>query len=126
MIKGIGIDITDVQRFTKVTHDTEILSELFTDGEIRKVTGGPGRLHVLARMFATKEATLKAVGRGLHFGSVWKDMDATADLTLQGHTPGKPPAGMEIDGKLHVCRSSSKNHSIAAVLIEYSAKGAKP
>ncbi len=115
MIKGIGIDIADIQRFRKIEHDTVFQSEVFTRTETEAVAGNPGQVFAFARMFATKEAALKALGRGLYFGSSWKDMETLSDARV--HIP-TGALRRESRPNLRTCRSSSKNHAIAFVVLE--------
>lgn len=71
-IAGVGVDAVDVARFAAVlTRRPTMAGRLFTDGERHDGRGDPQRL---AARFAAKEATMKALGRGL--GSVaWHDVE---------------------------------------------------
>lgn len=61
-ICGIGVDIEDVARFTKVARNTPFLKKVFTDREIRYCRRFSSPEPHLAARFAGKEAVLKAFG----------------------------------------------------------------
>ncbi|MGH8980763.1 MAG: holo-ACP synthase [Acidimicrobiales bacterium] len=71
-IAGVGVDAVDVERFGSVLdRRPSIATRLFTEGERRD---GAGDVQRLAVRFAAKEATMKALGRGI--GSVaWHDVE---------------------------------------------------
>ncbi len=71
-IAGVGVDAVDVGRFRSVLERRPSIGErLFTPGERRD---GRGDAQRLAARFAAKEATMKALGRGL--GSMgWHDVE---------------------------------------------------
>ncbi len=71
-IAGVGVDAVDVGRFRAVLERRPSIGErLFTAGERRD---GRGDAQRLAARFAAKEATMKALGRGL--GSMgWHDVE---------------------------------------------------
>jgi holo-[acyl-carrier protein] synthase len=118
MIKDIGVDITDIRRFEKIEHDKDFLSEILTEREIVATPDGEGRAPALAQTFAAKEAILKALGCGLHFGSYWKDIDIDNECAVNFHGFTASLIMKECHSKIHISRSSSKNYTIAFVLIE--------
>jgi holo-[acyl-carrier protein] synthase len=72
MIVGVGIDVAEIERFSRALHRTPALARrLFTDRE----RGLPVRS--LAARFAAKEALAKALGapRGL----LWTDAEVVSD-----------------------------------------------
>ncbi|MGH9088903.1 MAG: holo-ACP synthase [Acidimicrobiales bacterium] len=71
-VAGVGVDAVDVDRFRDVLgRRPAIADRLFTDGERADGRGDPERLAV---RFAAKEATMKALGRGIgSFG--WRDVE---------------------------------------------------
>ncbi|GAA1440040.1 holo-ACP synthase [Leifsonia poae] len=72
MIAGIGVDVVDLQRFTRAIERTPRLRErLFTDSE-RSLP-----VHSLAARFAAKEALIKALGDSE--GVRWHDMEIVPD-----------------------------------------------
>ncbi|MFF1634452.1 holo-ACP synthase [Leifsonia sp. NPDC058248] len=72
MIAGIGVDVVDLQRFTRAVERTPRLRErLFAEAE-RALP-----VHSLAARFAAKEALIKALGGSE--GVRWHDMEIVAD-----------------------------------------------
>ncbi|MDJ0347816.1 holo-ACP synthase [Cryobacterium sp. PH29-G1] len=72
MIKGIGIDVVDLARFTRQVERTPgLVPRLFAPGE----RGLP--VHSLAARFAAKEALIKALGDSA--GATWQEMEIVND-----------------------------------------------
>lgn len=72
MIKGIGVDIVDLARFTRQVERTpRLIPRLFAESE----RGLP--VHSLAARFAAKEALIKALGGST--GVTWQDMEIVPD-----------------------------------------------
>ncbi len=66
MIKGVGIDIIEVQRvLEKVIKDNGFKEKIFSNEEITFCDAQPFNGESYAARFAAKEAFLKAIGRGL-------------------------------------------------------------
>ena len=76
MILGIGSDITDVRRISKVIerHGDRFLERVFTAAERARAEGKKNRVETYAKRFAAKEACAKALGTGLRAGVWWRDM----------------------------------------------------
>lgn len=75
MIVGIGLDVTEVFRFSRAIERDGVVRRLFTDAE------ADAPVERLAGRFAAKEALAKAVGapRGL----VWTDVEVLAEESGQ-------------------------------------------
>jgi len=95
MIKGIGVDIVEIQRFKKALANHQNLSaKLFTPGEQEycRQKARPHRHYALR--FAAKEAVLKALGIGFR-GVKWTDIEISHDdlgkplVNLNGKTAQK-------------------------------------
>ncbi|MDH6237982.1 holo-ACP synthase [Cryobacterium sp. CG_9.6] len=72
MIRGIGVDIVDLARFTRQVERTPgLIPRLFTEAE----RGLP--VHSLAARFAAKEALIKALGGSA--GTTWQEMEIVSD-----------------------------------------------
>ncbi|TDW29656.1 holo-ACP synthase [Cryobacterium psychrophilum] len=85
MIRGIGVDIVDLARFTRQVERTPgLIPRLFAEGE----RGLP--MHSLAARFAAKEALIKALGDSA--GATWQEMEIVSDAQ------GKP--GFVLHGSL--------------------------
>ena len=68
MIVGIGIDIVDAERLSRVVHS--IQERVFTARELAACAGRADRVLALAARFAAKEACLKALGTGVFEGAL--------------------------------------------------------
>ena len=79
MILSIGIDISDISRFTGATErHPGILERLFTSGELSDTIKKTDRLSSLSARFAAKEAVLKALKSGWGKGVGWRDVEIVA------------------------------------------------
>ncbi|MGP8060494.1 MAG: holo-ACP synthase [Acidimicrobiales bacterium] len=65
-VVGVGVDAVDVDRFRRVLDRRPgIARRLFTEGERADATRSADAAPRLAARFAAKEATMKALGRGI-------------------------------------------------------------
>ena len=75
MIKGIGIDAVDIERFrTSLARTPSMRERLFTAEELAYVAPKADPVPSLAARFAAREAVMKAMGLGLGafgFHEVW-------------------------------------------------------
>lgn len=88
-VKGIGIDITPIDRIARLIErcDRETLNLLFTPGEIDRCQSANNPHLSYAVCFATKEAVGKALGTGLA-GIDWNEIEANithSRLTIHLH-----------------------------------------
>jgi holo-[acyl-carrier-protein] synthase len=117
MIKGIGIDIIEIERIKESVekYGDSFLQRIFTPAEIaycRK--GGKGlRYPELAARFAAKEAYVKALGTGMTKQG-WTEIEVVKD------PKGKPL--LAVKGKrarkAHLTLSHSRDYAAAAVYVE--------
>jgi holo-[acyl-carrier protein] synthase len=72
MIRGIGIDLVDVQRFKGVMErcGKRFIERVFTEEEIRYCKGKHKPHIYFAARFASKEAVIKAVGKTIPFRDI--------------------------------------------------------
>jgi len=123
MIKGIGIDIIEIERVENaISHyGDNFLNKVFTEKEIAYCTRQKKMgVHEFAVRFAAKEAYSKALGVGLRGlgrgkkGINWQDIEVSNDDL------GKP--FLIYKGKVlkksHVSLSHSKNYAVAVVYVE--------
>jgi len=89
MIIGIGSDLIDINRITKVIerHGDRFLDRVFTDAE--RARAARSKLPQMAaatyaKRFAAKEACSKALGTGIRQGVWWRDMGV---VNLRGGRP---------------------------------------
>ena len=100
MIAGLGVDIVSVARIERSLqrHGAAFLERVLSADEARLLPApGPGRARYVARIWAAKEAALKALGVGLYRGVDLRD------LTLCGptHAPRLTLAGSANDHARH-------------------------
>src|SRR6476659_414507 len=76
MIIGIGSDITDVRRITKVIdrHAERFIDRTLTPIERAKAEKRRNRVETYAKRFAAKEVCAMARGTGFRAGVWWRDM----------------------------------------------------
>jgi holo-[acyl-carrier protein] synthase len=87
MIKGIGVDAVDIERFrTSLQRTPSMRDRLFTAEELAYVAPQADPVRSLAARFAAREATMKAMGLGLGafgFHEVWVSRAASGEPSLQ-------------------------------------------
>jgi holo-[acyl-carrier protein] synthase len=94
MIVGLGVDITEVDRFEAAIarRGRALLERLFTPSEIRYCERHRNRGERFAGRFAAKEAAMKALGTGWARGVRWLDIEVVREpsgkptLKLSGAT----------------------------------------
>jgi holo-[acyl-carrier protein] synthase len=76
-IIGLGFDATDIPRVREVLarYGDRFLHRIFTDAEIAYCMRHRDPVPSLAGHFASKEATMKALGTGHSRGVLWKDIE---------------------------------------------------
>lgn len=79
MIVGLGIDIVDVRRIDALFHKfgTHFLKKIYTEQEITFCCARNNVVNSLAKMYALKEATIKALSDAK--GIKWHDMEILHD-----------------------------------------------
>ena len=86
MIRGIGVDAVDIERFrTALAHTPSMRQRLFTAEELEYVAPKADATHSLAARFAAREAVMKAMGVGLgafSFHDVWVTRAASGEPSL--------------------------------------------
>lgn len=76
MIQGIGTDIVKIERIREsvATYGDKFLNRCFTQDEIQRSQTKHDPVAAFARLYAAKEALLKALGSGMREGLSWHDM----------------------------------------------------
>ncbi len=110
MIKGIGIDLVELSRFSKISED--FLTQVFNTEEIESIKNSPLSSGI---KFALKESILKALGKGLYFGSFWhniilKNNKATVKGVLRDNLSDRD--------HIHTANCHSKQYACAIAIIE--------
>jgi len=116
MIKGIGVDITEAKRFGKTKDEKAFLKQVFTNDEIKNADNFSSKNKYWARLFAIKEALLKAFKTGLHHGSYWQDINinGTFVVTLSGYFKKL----LNRKTKVFVAHSCSKKYAASIAFIQ--------
>jgi len=117
IIKGIGIDVVGISRFTGLKDENDFVKQIFTQREISVIPGHRRFVH-LATVFALKEAVMKAFGWGLTNGSYWHDIELIENeqISLLG-TLDRYAKKMRV-ANIYSTYSRSKNYVTAFVLLE--------
>jgi holo-[acyl-carrier protein] synthase len=119
MIKGTGVDITEVKRLRQAVEKwgDSFLSRVFTDEELRKAKERGSLYQHLAGRFAAKEAVFKALGdEKLN----WKDVEIINDK--QGRPCCRLLNGRGKGAVVHISISHVKNYAVANAVITQKAK----
>lgn len=89
MIKGVGVDIIEIERIRKaVNRRKSFVERFFNQGEISRGVENKAYYQEIASKFAAKEAVAKAMGTGFR-GFSWKDIHIINDHL------GKPMVKLE-------------------------------
>lgn len=117
MIKGIGIDIVELERMETARNRNErFVNRILTEKELEKYdsySSSRRKLEFLAGRFAAKEAFVKAVGTGIGKEYSFQDIEILPDQN------GKPKIfAKNIQEQIFVSISHSEAYAIAQVLIE--------
>jgi holo-[acyl-carrier protein] synthase len=124
---GVGIDAVDVERFRRVLARRPRLAErVFTDAERADAARGGDPAQRLAARFAAKEATMKALGRGIGAFSL-RDVEvvrATGEGAERGAPSLRLAGGASLlatecaVGRWHVSLSHTEQVAMAVVVAE--------
>lgn len=80
MIKGIGVDMVEIDRVRKlVDEDGGFAERIFTAKEIAYCEGKFSKAQHYAARFTAKEAFFKALGTGFRDGMSWHDVEVEND-----------------------------------------------
>ncbi len=116
MIKGIGIDIIEIERIKTAVekYGRSFLAKVFTARELKYCR--PRRTYKypeLAARFAAKEAYAKALGTGIA-GIGWRRVEVVNERS------GRPRLAVrnKLDPRAQVSLSHSRDYAVAAVYLE--------
>ena len=121
MVKGIGVDIMEIQRIQRNIDSLgeAFLEKVFTSEEIRYCTAKHNAAQHFAARFAAKEAASKALATGWSGDFSWKDVEVMNDALGQPHITlyGKLKETLS-RSSIFLSLSHSESHVVAMVLIE--------
>lgn len=115
MIKGIGIDIVEIERIKEKYRRNERLKErILTNKEQELFNTLPERrkMEFLAGRFAAKEAFSKAYGTGIGKELSFQDIEIVTD------EKGKPSFSKPFNTRAHLSITHSEHYAAAQVIIE--------
>ena len=125
MIVGLGTDIADIARVTKVYNSTGqgFVDRILTESEKEKLPTNSKLIPAyLAKRFAMKEAAAKALGTGIADGVSFQDFktvhDAAGAPTLELSGRAKELAQQKNITHWHVSLSDEKSYAVATVIAE--------
>jgi holo-[acyl-carrier protein] synthase len=125
VILGIGIDLVDVARFSRIAarHAPGFLESLFPAAEIAWCAARRRRDEHLSARFAAREAVLKALGTGLVGLMSWKNIEVvpgeapgTASMVLRGAVGAE--AERQGIRRIHLALTTTRAFAAAAVVLE--------
>lgn len=115
MIKGIGIDIVELNRVRTINErQPKFIKRILTENEILlfETLSKSRQIEFLAGRFAAKEAYAKAKGTGLGEYLSFLDIEILPDLF------GKPEIKTKEKEIVHLSISHSREYAVAQVIIE--------
>jgi holo-[acyl-carrier protein] synthase len=121
MVKGIGIDILEIDRFHRSVDQfgNRLLNRIFTPGEIEYCSPKFNKYQHFAARFAAKEAFSKALSTGLRGTFGWKDVEIVNDAMGRPHFRLHGSLGGRFGGSsLLLSLSHSESHVVAMVVLQ--------
>jgi len=116
MIKGIGIDLVDLDRIREIADD-RFIHRILSDKEYKQyenIVNETTKLTFLGGRFAAKEAIFKAISKG-------KGTAYYTDFSVLSEENGKPYVETEYfddDTVIHITITHTDTQAIAYVMIE--------
>jgi|SRR5208283_96245 len=120
MIKGIGIDIVEIDRITSsiLKWGDKFLKKIFNDHEISLCYKKKNTFQCLAARFAAKEAFIKALSDSGAEGR----MPGLKDITVMNYASGKPfifsPKDLTECYVINLTISHERHYTVAMVILE--------
>jgi len=114
MIKGIGIDIIELERIKNLMKNERFKKRILTENELHQYEAltEKRKVEFLAGRFAAKEAYAKAYGTGIG------EQLSFQDIEIQNNDKGKPMIIKPMNYKVHLSISHSQDFAVAQVIIE--------
>jgi holo-[acyl-carrier protein] synthase len=117
MIKGIGADIFEIDRMTRISDANSFLKQTMNDNEIKDLANKDHGRRASSR-FTIKEAVLKALGCGLTTGFHWKNIEINQNDKIELKGALKKIADRKAIKNIFCSSTSSKKLSVGFVIIE--------
>ena len=124
MIRGVGIDLVNVQRLQQAIErwGQRFLARIFTVAEIELCQSRARPAHCLALRFAAKEAFAKALGLGLRDGLRWVDIEVVHDHlgkpSLRLHNKAQNLLEKTATNGSWLSLSDERDYAVAVVVLE--------
>ncbi|MBB6218797.1 phosphopantetheine--protein transferase-like protein [Anaerosolibacter carboniphilus] len=120
MIKGIGIDIIEIERIVQaINRNNKFLERIFTDKEIAYFKSANGSQSSIAGNFAAKEAVVKAIGTGIR-GFKWRDIEVERDSlgkpSIQLYNQARDIVGERGIDEILITISHSRDYAVAQAI----------
>jgi len=124
MIYGIGTDIVEVQRIEVglQRHGRRFAARILTDAEMQAFDSSQRQAAFLAKRFAAKEASVKALGTGFRHGISMLHIEVGSDplgrpiLEFHGEMAARMAAAGIVSS--HLSLSDEKQYALAYVVME--------
>jgi holo-[acyl-carrier protein] synthase len=121
MIKGVGIDIIEIDRIEQaLKKNPRFIDRIFTEEEISFLKGNLKPMASYAGYFAAKEAVSKALGTGFR-GFSWRDIEIQKDDLnrpfVSLHNKAKEQLGIIGGTEVWISISHSKKDAVAQAVI---------
>lgn len=113
-----GIDITRIERIRKLSKEDAFVKRVFTEAEAGYATARRDPAMYYARVFAAKEAVMKALGTGWSKEVGWRDIEI---IEAGGSPTVRLYNGAEsvLSGRaVHLSISCTKEYAVAMAVIE--------
>jgi holo-[acyl-carrier protein] synthase len=123
MILGIGVDLVRVARVQAANdrYGERFARRILTAEELREFRGSRRPAHFLAKRFAAKEATAKALGTGFRLGLGLRDVGVGHDPLGRPYLVFSPRAAALLAargvGESHLSLSDEQDHALAFVTL---------
>jgi len=116
MIRGIGVDILEINRFSNLyaKWGSRLLNKIFNNDEIPEVSSQKKIIQSLSGKFAAKEAISKAYGTGVGSFISFKD------IKILKNKSGQPIVSLKNNNldNVHLSISHTDTYAVAFAVIE--------